>query len=41
MSFTYTASEFTNGMCEAGIQILSKMLGQNFRTELPITKAGE
>ena len=40
-SFTYTASEFSNGCCESGIQILSKMLGQNFRTEFPTTKAGE
>jgi len=34
-------NEFTNGKCEAGIRILSKMLGQNFKTEFPTTKAAE
>jgi hypothetical protein len=41
MSFTYTASEFTYEKCETGIQIVSKMFGQHFRTEFPTTKTGE
>jgi hypothetical protein len=35
MNFTYTASEFTKGMCETGIQILCKMHGQDVRSEFP------
>jgi hypothetical protein len=41
MGFRYTASEFIRGKCEAGIPILSKKRGPNFRTEFPKTKAGE
>ena len=38
MSCTNTVSEFTNGRSETGIQNVSKILGQNFRSEYPIQK---
>lgn len=35
MSFTHTASEFTDGKYETGIQIICKIHGQYFRFEFP------
>jgi hypothetical protein len=37
----YTVSEFTHGRCETDIQNISKMFGQNFRTEFQTPKVGE